>query len=1317
MHRIGNTNAIKPNWRALVPDDGPSLSLSIEATASGATYVFRAFGDTFNVAFESKEGTFDDVFAPTSVTPTVLVPVGQSVSVPPGVGNVGIDDTVLPSEPGQSYTVRFRGTSGDTVVTGERVYTLPDVIVEATLMPDELPLGRTTLLFNVEANAACTIDYSLTSDSAVTPVDEGSLTLGSGNPTAQHRFENLTPSTEYTCLYDVITPSMTVTEELVATTLAQIDQIGLTITLELAPPPNNGTTIRLFVTVDAACTCEVVILGPGSVPPRFTETFDAPTVRRQLEFGGLLPNSAYTANVVASAPDKEGNEQTASIVTADVVNELTVEAEPGETAFALQIAVTQTSTCQYTVIDPSQNVTVPSPQFEAGHNFTVGPVTLTSSKFAFSTWVYVSSSTVPAPGTEDSILNMTGAINSADEIFVSLKPDRRTRFGYKIDGYTAMSHTNDVAIPLDVWTHCAFVFVPREGGTKTRSQFYTNGVETWARSSQAGEQVGLILNQDFNVSVASTFMGQLANVAMWDDALYPGGSLDTLVNTNELVALQTNVVRFGFGAMALIGTTDIAGGDQTTVTVTELTPDTTYNCTVVAASAYPTVTKELTVSTLPQLLPDPVYALALLSVDDESAVIDARSNFDCILEYSNRPYQLIYETTTSFDVTAENVYLDPGGGNPVRFQCARGAPCSYECELTFTDIPTSVPYTSLFKSGRLDIGLQVLNEVVYSTFEADGTLSRYAWNIGERSQFSQFVRLKWQHDGENVLCFLNDVALPDEQTGTNDLPNTTDTFDMRFISSGACRNVRVYGFERNYSGDTKTVAVSKDVPAIITVRELATSTAYLFIGHFTPIDDAVAGGTREMQYTTTSTMQVVPQPAATPPNVGIVALPVLGKESVQLLLNVSCSRRGVAEMRVFNETAGGPIKNLAITNEADTGNAPAPPLQHFIAGFTADGFQLVTGLQSSTDYTIFVVKLYGEDGEAFDSDVSIEYRTADVDVTNELSIQVALDDQVGEDGSRPGETSFSLQMEVTQDSSCSYFVTDPANNEAIVLDGTISVSGGNSASVFVTGLTPNTLYNCSVVALSDYPTTQKQISATTLPPPLEIDAYLTTPAENGGTSLVANFVVSRSSSVMLTLTAEGETYSQEVQEGTQSFVFQNLTPSTLYTLTALATAIPDGSEASASDTRNTLAPPETVLDLRSAQTYGGGDSQKPVDSMLYVDSMTARPWGECGHYSSEWWGVDLGSEQQVARIRLQNRSDCCPERMSGLEIYLGNTPGTWVGNTLIESNVNPNSLPVLDVQIMETGRYIYVRRPPGNHIQFTGLTICKFYVFVFELVR
>ena len=461
MHRIGNTSDIKPNWGALVPDDGPSLTLSVEATTSGATYVFRAFGYAFDVAFESKQGTFGDTFSPTSDTPTVLVPAGQSVSVPPGVGNVGIDDTVLPSEPGQSYTVRFQGTSGGTVVTGECAYTLPVVLHGVTLMPDE-----TTLIFNVEANVACTIDYTITSnvdslnltnyweqgghnelvssidlgntfeassdlivvafcrlplvqfgelndsirvrlwddatqtvlherlvgpgaylngnmrcetletpivlvqgkrytisqvcidgmadlwvynyDSssastinglvgtatrarfhdgigfpnipwanswpsvgllAGTPIEEGTLTLGNDSPlTAQHRFENLSPSTEYTCLYDVITPSTEYSDYVVATTLGEID-----LSLYLRA---HEQSILVAITVSVACSCEVVVQPQGDpdVAHYRTEYFAQPDTR-VIQINDLTANTRYACRVVASAPNYVTTEQTMSIDT------------------------------------------------------------------------------------------------------------------------------------------------------------------------------------------------------------------------------------------------------------------------------------------------------------------------------------------------------------------------------------------------------------------------------------------------------------------------------------------------------------------------------------------------------------------------------------------------------------------------------------------------------------------------------------------------------------------------------------------------------------------------------------------------------------------------------------------------------------------------------------------------------------------------------------------------------------------------------------------------------------------------------------------
>ena len=118
------------------------------------------------------------------------------------------------------------------------------------------------------------------------------------------------------------------------------------------------------------------------------------------------------------------------------------------------------------------------------------------------------------------------------------------------------------------------------------------------------------------------------------------------------------------------------------------------------------------------------------------------------------------------------------------------------------------------------------------------------------------------------------------------------------------------------------------------------------------------------------------------------------------------------------------------------------------------------------------------------------------------------------------------------------------------------------------------------------------------------------------------------------------------------------------------------------------------------------DKQAPVSDLSYADSTTGRPWAECGHYTSQWWGVDLGSEVYVRYVRLQNRNDCCAERLTDVDIYLGSTAETYTGNALVKSDVSVLSNVMLEVEINALGRYIYLNRPSA-----AGLTVCKFYVY------
>ena len=61
-----------------------------------------------------------------------------------------------------------------------------------------------------------------------------------------------------------------------------------------------------------------------------------------------------------------------------------------------------------------------------------------------------------------------------------------------------------------------------------------------------------------------------------------------------------------------------------------------------------------------------------------------------------------------------------------------------------------------------------------------------------------------------------------------------------------------------------------------------------------------------------------------------------------------------------------------------------------------------------------------------------------------------------------------------------------------------------------------------------------------------------------------------------------------------------------------------------------------------------------------IDGNRASDWNQwsCTHTQHDyrpWWRVDLQAAYKVNYVKITNRKDCCPERLNGAEIRIGNS--------------------------------------------------------------
>lgn len=130
-----------------------------------------------------------------------------------------------------------------------------------------------------------------------------------------------------------------------------------------------------------------------------------------------------------------------------------------------------------------------------------------------------------------------------------------------------------------------------------------------------------------------------------------------------------------------------------------------------------------------------------------------------------------------------------------------------------------------------------------------------------------------------------------------------------------------------------------------------------------------------------------------------------------------------------------------------------------------------------------------------------------------------------------------------------------------------------------------------------------------------------------------------------------------------------------------------------------------------SSTYNGSPSQLAVDGNTngnyYGGSVT-----HTGPDAQAWWQVDLGSNSAIDQVKVWNRTDCCPERLSGFYVFVSDVPFTstdpnatqeqpGVSTYFVAGQAGSPSL----IDIARSGRYVRVQLSGTNFLTLAEVEV------------
>ncbi|KAJ8385883.1 hypothetical protein AAFF_G00179490 [Aldrovandia affinis] len=134
---------------------------------------------------------------------------------------------------------------------------------------------------------------------------------------------------------------------------------------------------------------------------------------------------------------------------------------------------------------------------------------------------------------------------------------------------------------------------------------------------------------------------------------------------------------------------------------------------------------------------------------------------------------------------------------------------------------------------------------------------------------------------------------------------------------------------------------------------------------------------------------------------------------------------------------------------------------------------------------------------------------------------------------------------------------------------------------------------------------------------------------------------------------------------------------------------------------------ENVAFGKKATQSTSTNAYKAIDgkrNTRYTDGSCTHTWGD----SLPWWRVDLLHSHKVTSVAITNRGDCCPERINGAEIHIGNSlynNGNSNPVCAVVPQIPAGQTTTYECQGME-GRYVNIFIP-----KLAVLTLCEVEVY------